>query len=164
MVTVKSKRKRYQNDRHIDLEFTVENLSKAIFVVNKHAKTAVELKFLYELKKKALEKMLEEGKAKKLGLHFVRTPKFSIQSSTVLISCGAYLFHLPPKKEDFQKLKHLGHLNDDYRNPKTTNLSLNRAKALLIAYTGLKETKQTNPFFFQHLNSNIIITKSYRER
>lgn len=161
---MKSKRKGYQKVRHVDFEFTVENLSKAIFIVNKHAKTAVDPKFLYELKKTALEKMLEEGKAQKIGLHFVRNPKSSIQSSTVLISCGAYLFHLPPKKEDFQKLKHLGHLNDDYRNPKTTNLSLKRAKAMLIAYTGLKEPKQTNPYFFHHLNSNIIIIKSYRER
>ncbi|RKJ60060.1 hypothetical protein D7X33_28395, partial [Butyricicoccus sp. 1XD8-22] len=102
------KGRRYEQEPNIALEFTAKNLSESIYIVNKHAKTANDPKFLYELKKSALEKMLEEGKAEKVGLHFSRNSKFSQQQSVVLIVCGEYLFHLPPIKEDFQNLPHLG--------------------------------------------------------
>ncbi|RUL54055.1 YkyB family protein [Lysinibacillus antri] len=140
-----SNRKRYKQDQNPNFEFTVENLSKALFVVNKHAKTAIEPKFLYDLKKKTIEKLLAEGKAEKIGLHFSKNPKLAKQTSTVLITCGEYLFHLIPSKEDFQSLPHLGNLDDQYRNPKA-NISLKQAKALLIAYTGLKQPEPTNPY------------------
>lgn len=134
-----------RNKNEHQFNFSVENLSKAIFVINKHAKAATQPKFLYELKKKALEKMIVDGKAEKLGLHFSRNPKLSRQTSTVLISCGDYLFHLPPTKEDVQTLSHLGDLNDQQRNPKT-HFSLNQAKTLLLAYTGMKEPQRKNPY------------------
>ncbi|KGR76390.1 YkyB family protein [Ureibacillus sinduriensis] len=127
---------------------SVDNLSKAVFVVNKHAKTAPNPKFLYTLKKRALEKLISEDKAKKIGLHFSRNPNLSKQTSTVLISCGSYLFHILPVKEDFQNLPHLGSLEEQYRNPKTY-LSLKQAKALLMTYTGIKEPQPNNPFGLQ---------------
>ncbi|KAB2337327.1 hypothetical protein F7731_06850 [Cytobacillus depressus] len=117
---------------------TVENLSQAIFTVNRHAKTAPNPKFLYKLKQAALQKLIKEGKAKKVGLHFSSNPKFSQQQSDVLVVCGDYSFHLPPSKEDFAKLPHLGKLNEHIRNPRSS-LSLNQAKKLLISFTGLKE-------------------------
>ena len=66
-------------------------------------------------------------KAIKEGLHFSRNPRFSQQQSDVLIRLGDYFFHIPPTKEDFRILPHLGHLESSYRNPKTT-LSLTVAK------------------------------------
>lgn len=120
---------------------TIENLSQAIFTVNRHAKTATNPKFLYKLKKTAIDKMIQEKKATKTGLHFSRNPKFSQQQSDVLVKCGDYTFHIPPTKEDFQHLPHLGHLDQHSRNPKT-RMPLNTAKQLLQEYTGLKETKQ----------------------
>lgn len=120
------------------LEPSVENLSKAIFVVNKHAKTAPNPKFLYTLKKTALQKLIKNGEAKKIGLHFSRNPKFAQQRSDVVVVCGAYTFHMPPTKEDFKELPHLGALDSSMRNPKA-QLSLNHAKALLMDYTGLIE-------------------------
>ncbi|MFC4320374.1 YkyB family protein, partial [Litchfieldia salsa] len=42
-------------DRNNTLEQTVDNLARAIFIVNKHAKAAPNPKFLYLLKRKALE-------------------------------------------------------------------------------------------------------------
>ncbi|MDF0725389.1 YkyB family protein [Cytobacillus sp. S13-E01] len=117
---------------------TVENLARAIFIVNRHAKTATNPKFLYLLKRKALEKLLIEGNAKKEGLHFSRNPKNSRQQSDVLVSAGDYFFHMPPSKEDFAELPHLGTLNQSYRNPKT-HLSLLQAKNLLQQYVGMKE-------------------------
>ncbi|MEH7383895.1 YkyB family protein [Bacillus sp. JJ1521] len=120
------------------LEPNVDNLARAIFVVNRHAKTAPNPKFLYLLKRKALEKLISEGKAKKEGLHFSRNPKNSQQQSDVLISAGDYYFHMPPTKEDFSRLPHLGQLNQTYRNPKTY-LSLSLAKNLLQQYVGLEE-------------------------
>lgn len=123
---------------------TVENLAQAIFTVNRHAKTAPNPKFLYKLKQAALHKLIKEGKAKKVGLHFSSNPKFSQQQSDVLVECGNYSFHLPPSKTDFEHLPHLGKLNSHVRNPKAT-LSLNQAKKLLMAYTGLQENNQYPP-------------------
>ncbi|MFT4415203.1 YkyB family protein [Fredinandcohnia humi] len=127
-----------QVNQTTSLEPNVDNLARAIFVVNRHAKTATNPKFLYLLKRKALEKLLEEGKAKKEGLHFSRNPRNSQQQSDVLISAGEYYFHMPPSKEDFSRLPHLGTLNQNYRNPKT-HLSLSLAKSLLQQYVGIKE-------------------------
>ncbi|MBA2874181.1 YkyB family protein [Thermaerobacillus caldiproteolyticus] len=120
------------------LEPTIDNLAKAIFTVNRHAKTALNPSFLYLLKKKTIAKLLKEGKARKVGLHFSRNPKYSQQQSDVLVAIGDYYFHIPPTKEDFANLPHLGALNDSYRNP-VTRMPLSQAKALLQAYTGIKE-------------------------
>jgi YkyB-like protein len=120
------------------LNSTAENLSRAIFIVNRHAKTAPNPKFLYKLKYTALHKLIKEGKAKKVGLHFSNNPKYSQQQSDVLVACGNYTFHLPPSKSDFAELPHLGKLDNYVRNPKAT-LSLTQAKKLLSSYTGLKE-------------------------
>lgn len=118
---------------------TDEQLASAIYSVNRHAKTATDNKYLYELKRLTIEKMIETGRAKKLGLHFVKNPRFSQQQSSVLVQCADYYFHLLPKKEDFQSLPHLGHLDDNYRNPQR-RMSLNLAKQLLCEYTGLHQT------------------------
>ncbi len=69
---------------------------------------------------------------------------FSQQQSDVLVQCGDYLFHIPPTKDDFGELPHLGHLNQHSRNPKT-RMSLNIAKRLLQQYTGIKENKNQRP-------------------
>ncbi|WP_299086711.1 YkyB family protein [uncultured Metabacillus sp.] len=119
---------------------TTENLARAIYVVNRHAKTATNPKYLYELKKRALIKLVHEGKAKKEGLHFSNNPKFSKQQSDVLVSAGDYYFHMPPTKDDFVQLPHLGSLNQTYRNPRT-HMSLSKAKILLQNYVGMKEAK-----------------------
>ncbi|WAA11120.1 YkyB family protein [Fervidibacillus albus] len=131
-----------QDDEHA---FPVDLLSKALFIVNRHAKTAPDSKYLYALKHAAIKKMLAEGKAKKIGLHFSRNPKFSQQQLDVLISCGNYYFHIPPTKDDIHRLKNLGKLDDSIRNPKTV-LSLKEAKRILQRYTGLKNKKHSSPF------------------
>ncbi|MGY4111230.1 YkyB family protein [Aeribacillus sp. SP014] len=120
---------------------TPENIARAIYVVNRHAKTAPNPKYLYYLKKKALQKLIAEGKATKKGLHYSKNPKLSKQQSDVLVSAGNYYFHMPPTKEDFQNLPHLGSLNNSYRNPKT-NLSLSKAKNLLEYYIGMDKANR----------------------
>ncbi|WP_102347114.1 YkyB family protein [Bacillus sp. Marseille-P3661] len=122
---------------------SIEELSRALFIVNKHAKAAPNPKFLYFLKKKALEKLIKEGKAKKVGLHFSNNPKNSQQRSDLLVSVGEYYFHIPPTKDDFEKLPHLGKLNNSYRNPKT-QLSLTTAKMILQDYTGIANPVSSN--------------------
>jgi hypothetical protein len=121
---------------------TIENLSQAIFTVNRHAKTAPNPKFLYQLKHDAIKKMLQEGKAKKTGLHFSNNPRNSQQQSDVLVVCGDYTFHIPPTKQDFEQLPHLGKLDQSVRNPRAS-ISLTSAKRLLSTYTGLKEANDT---------------------
>ncbi|WP_251553837.1 YkyB family protein [Neobacillus muris] len=117
---------------------TIDTLAQAVFIVNRHAKTAPNPKFLYKLKQESLKKLIQEGKAKKIGLHFSKNPRNSQQQSDVLVECGMYLFHMPPAKTDFTHLPHLGKLDGRVRNPKAS-LSLHTAKAILQSYTGIKE-------------------------
>jgi len=112
---------------------TTMDIAKALFTINKHAKTALEPQHLYFIKKKTIEKLLDEEKAKKIGLHFSNNPKLSNQHSILLIQVENYYFHLPPKKEDFKTLEHLGSLDDHYRNPRT-KMSLSRAKKIIYQY------------------------------
>jgi hypothetical protein len=123
---------------------STDSLAQAIFIVNKHAKTALEPKNLYNLKRLALNKLLQEGKAQKLGLHFSDNPRFAAQQSDVIISCGAYIFHLPPTKEDLKKLPHLGNRSDCIRNPKAF-MSLSKAKHILQTYIGQATDLNTKP-------------------
>lgn len=142
------------------IEPTTSNLSQAIFTVNRHAKTAPNPKQLYSLKHEALKKMLMEGKAKKVGLHFSQNPGNSQQRSDVLVACDQYTFHIPPTKTDFADLPHLGKLDDHIRNPKST-LSLNQAKQLLQTYTGIKE--QNSPLSKSKKNYNKPVFKRLGE-
>jgi hypothetical protein len=136
------------------INLSIDNLSQAIFVVNRHAKTATNPRYLYKLKQEALKKLIEQDKAKKMGLHFSGNPKNSQQQSDVLVKCGRYTFHIPPEKKDFTELPHLGKLDDQVRNPKTS-LSLNTAKNILQSYTGISEndhptlTKNVNHHSYQ---------------
>lgn len=116
-------------------KYNLSTLAQAIYTVNKHAKTALDNRFLYALKRHALEKLILQKKATKVGLHFVHNPKFSKQQSSVLISCADYYFHTLPEKKDFIELPHLGHLDETYRNP-IRRMGLNRAKDILIDFVG----------------------------
>ncbi|GHI01415.1 YkyB family protein [Neobacillus kokaensis] len=127
-----------QNRPQTNENQTIENLSQAVFIVNRHAKTAINPKFLYKLKQESLKRLIEEGKAKKIGLHFSENPRNSQQQSDCLVECGRYLFHIPPTKTDFINLPHLGKLDSQVRNPKAV-MSLNTAKAILQSYTGVME-------------------------
>jgi hypothetical protein len=140
-----------QNIPSVQSNITIENLSQAIFIVNRHAKTAINPGFLYKLKHESLKKLLSEGKAQKVGLHFSENPKNSRQQSDVLVECGRYTFHIPPTKKDFSELPHLGKLDSNVRNPKAC-LSLKFAKEILQTYTGIKEFNETatNPKNHHH--------------
>lgn len=126
----------------IQSNVTIENLAQAIFIVNRHAKTATNPGFLYKLKHESLKKLISEGKAHKVGLHFSENPKNSRQQSDVLVECGRYTFHIPPTKQDFSDLPHLGKLDSNVRNPKVS-LSLKFAKEILQTYTGISEINQS---------------------
>ncbi len=129
-----------QAKTHHQTQLSIHSLCSALFIVNRHAKTALNPKFLYELKKATLCKMIIQGNAKKIGLHYSPNPRNSQQRSDVLIQCGEYTFHLPPTKEDFLQLPHLGKLDDTIRNPKY-RMNLREAKGILEQYTGMKENK-----------------------
>ncbi|MCP3026294.1 YkyB family protein [Halobacillus sp. A5] len=114
-----------------------QELAESLFIINRHAKTAPQPKHLYEIKKQAIAKLLKENKARKVGLHFSEHPKYSKQHSTLLIEVGGYYFHIPAEKKDFDQLRHLGSVDQSYRNPKP-KLSLSKAKRILYDYLGWK--------------------------
>lgn len=120
---------------------STQELAEAIYTVNRHAKTAPEPQHLYHLKKEAIHRLLEDGKAKKIGMHFSDHPKLSNQHSTLLIQVADYYFHILPAKEDFEHYEHLGSLDHSYRNPRS-KMPLGRAKRILYAYIGWKAEKK----------------------
>lgn len=136
----------------LNTNYSIEELSIAIYTVNRHAKTAPDNKELYALKKMALDKLLSTGNAQKIGLHFVENPKFSKQHSTTLIRCGDFLFHTIPDKDDFKTLPHLGHQDQTARNPQE-RMGLKTAKDLLTNYVGFPSiNKKPKPKIKQKKN------------
>ncbi|MCG7342697.1 hypothetical protein MHZ92_01055 [Sporosarcina sp. ACRSL] len=123
-------------------EETVRQLAVAIYTVNRHAKTATNNRELYSLKNKAIQRLLQLGDAKKIGLHFVENPQLSKQSSTVLVQCSDFLFHTLPEKGDFTSLPHLGAQDQTFRNPQE-RMNLKTAKELLTDFVGERKAPTT---------------------
>ncbi|CDQ40281.1 MULTISPECIES: YkyB family protein [Virgibacillus] len=121
----------------------LEDIAKALYTINRHAKTAPEPKHLYFIKKEAIHRLLSEKKAIKVGLHFSKHPKYSNQHSTLLVKVANYYFHVPPTKHDFKELEHLGSLDENYRNPQA-KMSLSQAKKVIYRYIDWKPKKNIN--------------------
>ncbi|HLR07785.1 MAG TPA: YkyB family protein [Bacillota bacterium] len=119
----------------------IDELAKAIYTINRHAKTAPKPRHLYFIKKEAIDQLLREKRAEKIGLHFSNHPRLSNQYSTVLVKVGNYYFHIPPTKDDFRKMKHLGSLDYDYRNPQS-KMPLSHAKQIIYQYINWKPQKK----------------------
>ncbi|MUK90238.1 hypothetical protein GMD78_17840 [Ornithinibacillus sp. L9] len=122
-------------------EVPLSDLAKAIYTINRHAKTAPEPGHLYYIKKESIKRLLQEKRAEKIGLHFSEHPRFSNQHSTLLVKVDQYYFHIPPAKEDFKELEHLGTLDQNYRNPQT-KMSLSQAKRIIYQYINWKPNKK----------------------
>jgi hypothetical protein len=125
----------------MDKNIPLAEIAKALFTINRHAKTAPEPQHLYQIKKEAIDRLLAENRAKKIGLHFSNHPKLSNQHSTILISVDDYYFHILPEKQDFEELDHLGALDENYRNPKT-KMSLSYAKRIIYQYIDWEPKKK----------------------
>lgn len=139
-------------------EMSLRDIAKAIFTINRHAKAAPEPQQLYHLKKKSILKLLDEKKAKKIGLHYSKSPRLNNNHSTILVKVADYYFHIIPEKEDFKKLKHLGELDENFRNPRT-NMSLSKARKIIYKYLGW-EYKRKRPRNRRPHNSSYYIPSS----
>lgn len=117
---------------------SVNDVAQALFVINRHAKTAIDPKELYGLKKQTIDQLLKTKQAKKMGLQYSKRPKLSHQHSTLLVKVGQYFFHIPPTKQDFKTFEHLGELDQNYRNP-PVRMSLKQSKRILNNYLGINE-------------------------
>jgi hypothetical protein len=118
----------------VSLPKTMENLAKALFVVNRHAKTSPHPQKLYQLKTTAINRLIKEGKAEKVGLQQSPNPgKFHQQTSNTLVKVGDYGFHILSSKEDLVELPHLGDWSETFRNP-THSFPLRVAVRLLEEY------------------------------
>ncbi|MDN4607982.1 YkyB family protein [Sporosarcina highlanderae] len=122
----------------METETKRRQIAIAIYTVNRHAKTAPNNRELYALKNKSIQKLLQMGYAKKIGLHFIDNPQMSKQSSTVLVKCGDFLFHTLPEKEDFKSLPHLGNQDQAFRNPQE-RMNLKTARDLLTDFIAEKQ-------------------------
>lgn len=122
---------------------SLSDIAKALYTVNRHAKTAPEPKHLYYIKKQTINKLLRQKQAEKVGLHFSDHPKLSNQHSTLLVKVENYYFHILPSKEDFDQLEHLGKLDHNYRNERV-RMSLSHAKRVIYQYINWKHEKADN--------------------
>ncbi|RBW68939.1 hypothetical protein DS031_14090 [Bacillus taeanensis] len=120
---------------------SLEDIAVAIYIVNKHAKVAAKTSDLYSIKQKTIKRLLHEGKAQKVGLHFSTNPRLSQQHLDVLVKVGHFMFHIPSNKLDRNTLPVLGERNDLFRNPKI-HMSLKKAKSILISYIGKDYTNK----------------------
>lgn len=123
-------------------ECSTREIAEAIYTVNRHAKAAPKPQHLYAIKKAAIERLFREKKAKKVGLHFSNNPKRSNQHSTLLVQVDEFYFHVPPTKEDFQTLTHLGALDQNFRNPQI-KMSLSYAKRIIYRYIDWQPPNKT---------------------
>lgn len=103
-------------------------IAESIYVLNIYAKKVPDSDYLYQLKYRAIEKLLAENKAQKVCLHrFKRVhqshdqyyPLTKLQKIFVLVACENYCFHYPATAAD---LKSLPYQNQDpnIRNPATS--------------------------------------------
>lgn len=136
----------------MDKTIPLQDIAQALFSINRHAKTAPEPQHLYQIKKEAIHKLLDEKRAKKIGLHFSDRPKRSNQHSTLLVSVDNYFFHILPEKNDFKKFEHLGSLDESYRNPRS-KMSLSQAKRIIYRYIDFKPKKKRTVKKKQHSSS-----------
>lgn len=136
----------------MDHKIQLSQIAKALYTVNRHAKTAPQPQHLYYIKKETIQQLLAEKRAKKIGLHFSNHPKLSNQHSTILISVGEYYFHILPEKKDFEELEHLGELDQNYRNPKT-KMSLSQAKRIIYQYINWQPKVRKNHKKKQHTSA-----------
>ncbi|GAA5417241.1 hypothetical protein Pryu01_02304 [Paraliobacillus ryukyuensis] len=132
----------------------IERIAKALFVINRHAKTALNPRDLYHLKKQTIEKLLENNDAQKIGLHYSDRPKLSHQHSTLLVKVGSYYFHILPNKQDFKEVKHLGNIDKNYRNPKT-KMSLSQAKKVICSYLKINLPKEKRTYSSYYTPSSL---------
>jgi hypothetical protein len=116
-------------------QVTVKAIAEALYTINRHAKTAPNPKYLYALKRKAIEKLLQQKKAEKKGIQLSPNPKFSKQQLDVLVQVDNFYFHIPPNKGDARSLPHLGEQKLSYKNPKV-RLPLRQATTILESYAG----------------------------
>lgn len=114
---------------------TIRNIAKALFVVNRHAKTSPQPQKLYQLKTNVIQKLISEGKAEKVGLQQSPNPsKYHQQTCNTLVKVADYGFHIISTREDLLKLPHLGEWSEDFRNP-TDSFPLRQAVELLERYS-----------------------------
>lgn len=139
---------------NITSEEDLDQIAKALFVINRHAKTALNPRELYNLKKRAIIELLKNGDAQKIGLHYSDHPKLSHQHSTLLVKVGSYYFHILPNKQDFKEVKHLGKTDKSYRNPKT-KMSLTQAKKIICCYLKIDIPKQKRTYSSYYTPSSL---------
>lgn len=82
---------------------STETIAEAVFIINRHSKTATRPKYLYQLKRAALDKLIHEKRANKIGLQFSHNPKNCRQHSLVLIECASFFFPPSTRPRRFKK-------------------------------------------------------------
>lgn len=142
---------------------TINELAKAIYTVNRHAKSAPKPKQLYDLKKAAIDKLIEQNNVQKIGLQFSQNPHRSAQHSTLLVKIADYYFHTLPEKKDFTQLEHLGDVTLKYRNPKA-HMSLRTAKQLLFDFLKWKQPTSKPQYSSYYTPSSLGQWNGHRKR
>ncbi|RXZ01506.1 YkyB family protein [Fictibacillus sp. S7] len=116
---------------------TIREIAIAIYVINNHAKNAP---ILYSLKYRAIQQLLKEGRAEKIGLQYSPNPGKALRRLDVLVRIEDFFFHQPSTKEDRRTLK-VVERDSSFRNPKE-RMSIFRAKQIINAYSPPKKSSE----------------------
>jgi hypothetical protein len=130
----------------------MEELLQAIGTINNHAKVA---KSLYFYKKEAIVKLLQEKKAKKIGIQ-----KLAPQKIYVVIKADDYIFHLPATSSDMKTLPTIPY-NPHVSNPKQY-MSIKDAKSVVEQYIGKSASNEKNRN--NGVNRNNFKTQQHQKR
>jgi hypothetical protein len=139
-------------------EIPISQIAKALYIINRKTKVDKRATRLYSLKREVIEKLVEKGVARKVGLQLYSHTKRHDPALTVLIQIEVddktYFFHTIPTPNDINSLPNLGKSQNDIRNPKTS-MSLEQAERTLANFCGrqLPKTKKRAKILSIHRGS-----------
>ncbi|MFN7249910.1 MAG: YkyB family protein [Anaerobacillus sp.] len=142
----------------------ISRIAKALYVINLKTKVDKHAAHFYSLKKEVLEKLVEEGSARKVGLQFYSYTKRHDAALTVLIQIDAddktYFFHALPTPDDIRSLPNLGESQTDFRNP-SSSMRLEHAKYILCKFCGRQLPKPKKRAKFLKIHRGSVFKSSF---
>ncbi|MDH2882393.1 YkyB family protein [Bacillus cytotoxicus] len=140
-----------------DIELTIENISEALYVINKSAKKSRDTKKesyyrrdfsivkasktreskLYALKDRVMEKLIAEEKVEIMGYHKQQDKRYDDSFHyLLLLKIGDHTFHRPVEFYIARKYKNLGEIDIISAEAKKCKLKFNESVKLLEKYIG----------------------------
>lgn len=154
-----------EKSNNLSFDNDIESIKQALYSANRHVKTAIDKRELYDLKSKTLQKLIKIGHAEKMWLEYSAHPGRTKQSTVVLVKVGVktqgkpHFFHMIPEKDDSECLKHKGDVSTEHLHNPKSNMSITLAKKVLLKFIGETPKKENvKKPLKQALNKRIFVS------